>query len=161
MASKSSFKITWQEWVFVAVMTILAILFTNKYWLLLLAKFNPAVGFLIYYIVVYASLVLMSYGGLIVFGVKIKNPIQILGSGMILFAFFMIFNWSSEYVKLVGADRALWNNSEDGLIFYLWSLLIHPTSGNLWLLWFLAFPLTIFIITLIGVWLVHRKPNLN
>ena len=156
------FKITWKEWTFVAIMTILAILFTNKFWLLLIAKFNPLIGFLIYYFVVYIALTLMSFAGLIVFGVKIKNPLQIIGSGLIVFAFFLIFDWSSQYVTLVGADRALWNNSEDSVSFYLWSLIIHPdTATKLWIVWGLAFPLTVFIITLIGVWLVHKKPKLN
>lgn len=155
-------KITWSEWAFVGIMTILAIIFTNKFWLLLLAKFNPVVGFLIYYAVVYVALILMSYAGLIVFGVKIKNPLQILGSGLIIFAFFLIFDWSSQYAILVGADKALWNNSEDSVSFYLWSLLIHPTtSTKLWLVWGLAFPVTVFVISIIGVLLVHRKPRLQ
>jgi hypothetical protein len=155
------FKITWQEWVFVAIMTILAIIFTNKYWLLLLNKFNPVIGFLIYYAVVYVALILMSYAGLIVFGVKIKNPLQILGSGLILFAFFMIFNWSNDYANIIGAEKVLINSSEDGLIWFLWSSLIHPTDSNLWIIWALAFPLTVFIITLIGVLLIHKKPKLT
>lgn len=158
----SKFHVSWHEWLFVAIMTILAILFTNQYWLQLLAKFNPLIGFLIYYIIVYCALALMSYLGLVVFGVKVKHPLQIFGSGLIVFAFFLIFNWSSQYVSLVGAEQAFWNNSEDGISFWLWSLLIHPTTpAKLWIVWALAFPVTVFIFTLLGVLIVHRKPKLN
>ena len=159
---KMSFKITGKERAFVGVMTLLAIIFTNKWWLLFLNQVNPVVGFLIYYVIVYAALILMSMLGLIVFGVKIKKPLQIIGSSLVLFAFFLIFNWSSAYVGLVHADNVYFNNSEDGALFFIFSLLIHPTSDlNLWILWFITFPLSVFLISLLAVLLIHNKPRID
>lgn len=95
------YKITLKEFILIATFFLLAILFTNPFWLRLLAKLNPIFGFLIYYTIVITSLFIMSYFGLIVFGVKIKHPLQVIGSGMILFAFFVIFDWSSNFLNKI------------------------------------------------------------
>ena len=156
------FKITGKEWAFIGVMFVLALIFTNQYWVRFLAGFNPLVGFLIYYAIVYISLILMSYLGLVVFGVKIKKPLQILGSGLVLFAFFLIFNWSSNYINLIHAENALINNSEDGMVFWLWSSLILPnTPFKLWVVWALAFPISVAVISFLAVLLIHKKPEIS
>lgn len=166
--AKSKFAITPNEWLFVAVMTVLAIAFNNKPFLVLLNQVNPILGFLIYYVIVYASLALMSYLGLVVFGVKVKHPVQVLGTGLVLFAFFLIFNWTNPFVQYAttghfeGVSNVFVNNSEDGLMWWFYCLLIHPDSTfKIYLVWFLTFPVTVFLATLIAMFLIHRKPSIS
>lgn len=157
------YSITWNEWLFVLIMTILAIIFTNEFFLRFLASLNSFLGFAIYYIIVYSCLIIMSYFGLVIFGVKIKHPLQVFGTGLILFSFFLIFDWSSNYLNIVNASKALINNSEDAISWDFWALIINPTLSTFrrWLTWALAFPITVFFITLIGVFLSKRKPKIN
>lgn len=110
-----------------------------------------------------SCLTAMSWGGLIIFGVKIKHPLQILGTSLVLFSFFVIFDWSSNYLNLVNASGALINNSEDALSWDFWAWLFHPETSPFrrWVTWILAFPVTVFFATLIGVLLNNRKPRLN
>lgn len=158
----SKLKITGKEWAFVGIMTLLAIIFTNEYFLRFLASLNSFFGFMIYYIILYGCLTVMAYAGLVVFGIRIKKPLQIIGTGLIIFAFFLIFDWSSDYLNLVNASNGLINNSEDALSWDFWTLIINPTTDFLrWLAWALAFPLTVFIFTLIGVILNSKKPRLG
>lgn len=151
---KEKFRITKNEWIFVLVMTLLAIIFTNKFAIQFLNKLNPFWGFVVYYIIIYSALTILGYFGLVAFGVEIKNPLQIIGSGLILFSFFAIFNWENLLTQFYATGSTagvapIFLGSEDGILVFSLSKLI-DIQKHTTLLW-IAFVSSISIISLIGV----------
>jgi hypothetical protein len=104
---------------------------------------------------------------LVVFGFKIKEPLQTFGLLLITFAFFICVDWESPYVQLatrgsietVGNITPVLFQSEDGATWFLWK------QAFPWLdietLRVLTYVLTPFILTLIGCLLVSEKVKLS
>lgn len=167
---KEGFHITGREWAFVGIMILLSLMFDNKWFISLISPLNPVLSFLIYYAIVLSALAIMAYFGFIAFGIKISNPFQIIGSVFVLFSFFLIFNWENPYVQYVstgafqGASNVFYG-SEDGVTWYLWSFIFHPIESSpirIFLNWIFTFPITVGIVTLIGVILANlRKINFS
>ena len=158
------FRITPREWIFVGIMVLLAIIFTNKYAIILLNKLNPLLGFIVYYIIIYGSLVILSYFGFIVFGVKIKNPMQIIGTGLVLFVFFLIFDLENAYVSYVLNVNVpqIYYASESGVTVWLWQHIFPLTSPiKSFFNWFFSFPVTVAVVSIIAVLFLRKKPQIN
>lgn len=128
--------------------------------LLFLDGLNPLQGLVVYYLILYVSLYVLSRLDLVVFGFKIKDPLQTLGLLLITFAFFICVDWESPYVQLV-TGRNVENISpvlfqaEDGAIWFLWQNAF-PGAGveTLRLLTYVVTPL---ILALVGGLLVSEK----
>jgi hypothetical protein len=115
-------------------------------------------------LILYVSLYILSRLDLVVFGFKIKDPMQTLGLLLITFAFFICVDWESPYVQLV-TNRSVENVSpvlfqaEDGAVWFLWHNAI-PWADveTLRLLTYVATP---FALALIGGLLVSEKVRLS
>jgi hypothetical protein len=100
---------------------------------------------------------------LVVFGLKIDDPVETFGLLIITFAFFITVDWTSPYVQYVttrsfqGASNVFVNNSEDRMTWYLWRLLIPQVPANLLILRLLTFIVTPLILTILGGLLVSGK----
>ncbi|MEM3361407.1 MAG: hypothetical protein QXV85_09430 [Candidatus Bathyarchaeia archaeon] len=133
---------------------------TSRGWLLFLDGLNPLQGLVVYYLILYVSLYMLSRLDLVVFGFKIKDPLQTLGLLLITFAFFICVDWESPYVQLV-TSRSVENVSpvlfqaEDGAMWFLWQNVL-PAAGveTLRLLTYVATP---FALALVGGLLVSEK----
>jgi len=137
---------------------------TSRSWLLFLDGLNPIQGLTVYYLILYVSLYMLSRLDLVVFGFKIKEPLQTLGLLLITFAFFICVDWESPYVQLV-TGRSVENvspvlfQSEDGAIWFLWQKAL--PWADLETLRLLTYVATPFTLALIGGLLVSEKVKLS
>lgn len=155
----SKFKITWEELIVVFLIGIFGFLFYIKQWLLFLNSLNPLLNFLIYYFIWFVIIFLLSLTGFVFFGTKIKNPIQIIGTLLILFSLGVILGWSNNYVYYV-TNGEFTNNlnlffgCEDGISWWI----VYNILGIhiIWLSKLLAFSIFPMITALIGVLLITK-----
>jgi hypothetical protein len=154
------FKITKNELVLAITLAIGGFIFSSREFIVWLNHFNPLYGFTVYYIILYASLFVLSKFNLVIFGIKIKKPMQTLGLLLITFSFFLIVNWESCYVQTVLSGSCanvsnIYFGSEDGMTWWFWTTYVGITSVDLARL--LTFVFTPFILTIIGGLLVDEK----
>jgi hypothetical protein len=156
---KSSFKITWQEWLFVLLVGIFGFLAYIKQLLVFLNTLNPAWNFIIYYGIWFVIILALSLTGFVVLGKKINNPVQIIGTLLILFSVGVILGWSNNYVTY--ATTGSFSNSmniyfgcEDGIAWWIFYDLIG--IHTIWLAKLLAFSILPMLTALLGVFLVTK-----
>jgi hypothetical protein len=150
-------EITREELALVLVITVMGFAFSMRPWILFLDSLNPFTGLIVYYIILYITLYVLSKMGLVIWKIRIKTPLQVLGCLLITMAFFITVDWESPWVQYVtgraGADVSnVLYQAEDGAFWYLWSFLI----SNFEVLRILTYVITPFILTLIGVILVKK-----
>ena len=156
---KGKFAITSKEFLLAVSLAVMGLVFSMREWILYLNSLNPIQGLLIYYIILYSSLIVLSKMGLVVFNIKIKNPIQTFGLLLITFAFFITVDWESPYVQLItkgNIEQAsnVFYESEDGAIWFFWTNVVgvKDVETARWL----TFVITPFILTLVGAFLVSK-----
>ena len=156
---KGKFAITSKEFLLAVSLAVMGLVFSTREWILYLNSLNPIQGLLIYYIILYSSLIVLSKMGLVVFNIKIKNPIQTFGLLLITFAFFITVDWESPYVQLItkgNIEQAsnVFYESEDGAIWFFWTNVVgvKDVETARWL----TFVITPFILTLVGAFLVSK-----
>jgi hypothetical protein len=156
---KGKFAITSKEFLLAVTLAVMGFLFSSREWILYLNSLNPIQGLVIYYIILYSSLTILSKMGLVVFNIKIQNPVQTFGLLLITFAFFIIVDWESQYVQLItkgNIEQAsnVFYQAEDGATWYFWTNVVgvKDVETARWL----TFVITPFILTLIGAFLVTR-----
>jgi hypothetical protein len=160
-------QLTEKEVALAVALAVLGFALSSRQWLLFLDGLNPFQGLIVYYLILYFSLYILSRLELVVFGFKIKEPLQTFGLLLITFAFFICVDWESPYVQLatrgnletVGNITPVLFQSEDGATWFLWQ---HAFP---WLqietLRVLTYILTPFVLTLIGGLLVSEKVKLS
>lgn len=79
----------------------LGFIFSSRPVLLWFNSLNPVQGMLAYYGIIFMTLELMQIFGLIIGGVKMASITQTLGEVLIVFAYFVIFDMTSEWVQEV------------------------------------------------------------
>jgi hypothetical protein len=150
------FEITKEELALVLVITFMGFAFSMHQFVLFLDSLNPFTGLIVYYVMLYFSLYALSKLGLVIWKIRIKSPLQVLGALLITMAFFITVDWESPWVQYVTNRTTDVSNvlyqSEDGAFWYLWSFLIN----NFEVLRILTYVVTPFILTLVGVILVKR-----
>lgn len=157
-------EITSKELGLATVLALLGLVFSSRFWLTFLAGLTPLEGLIIYYIILYACLYILSQLNLVVFGIRIKNPLQTFGLLLITFAFFIVVDWESSYVQYIttgsmqGASP-VFLQSEDGAVFWLWQRFL--PSAPIETLGLLTYVLTPFILALIGGLLASEKVKLG
>ena len=160
-------KITERELSLAIAIAVIGLAFSTRNWIFYLNGLTPVVGLIFYYIILYAALYVLSRMGLVVFGLKIDDPVETFGLLTITFAFFIVVNWTCPYVQYVttgsfaGASNVFVNNSEDGLTWYLWSQLIPQIPANLLILRLLTYVATPFILTILGGMLISGKIRID
>lgn len=157
-------KLTFHEVALAVAFAFLGFVFTSRNWILFLNELSPVQGLIVYYMILYASLYVLSRLDLVVFGFRIKEPLQTFGLLLLTFSFFLITDWESPYIQFA-TGRTVENVSpvlfqaEDGAVWFLWQ------SAMPWLdveaLRILTYVLTPFILGLVGGWLVSRKPRIG
>lgn len=158
-----NFKITPKEWKLIMSFGILGFIFSMRSWIKFLDTQSVYVGFAIYYIALYLSLYILKSFGLVIFGTHIKSWSQTIGLTLLIFSFFVIFNWESPYINIVTGHpisdtSSIYYMAEDGITWAFWS-----SFGiiNVELLRILTFIISPMILAAIGLFLLHSKPRLQ
>jgi hypothetical protein len=141
----------------------LGFIFSSRMWIKTIDKLTPTKGLLIYYIIIYISIYILSQLGLVIGHSKITNYIHTLGVVMILFSFFIIFNWESEYINIVTKGdfdnkkiSKIYLQSEDGATFDFY----YNITKNIELSRILTFVVTPIVLTFVGSILIEKKIKL-
>ena len=128
----TKFHLTREELIMALVFVVLGRFFSQKSWLMWLNSLTPLQGVLVYYGILFLSLIILSHYGLAIGKIHIGNWHQVLGVIMITFAFFIIFNWENQYVQIttMGCQNAnsgshVFYQSEDGVTFDFWYNTMH------------------------------------
>jgi hypothetical protein len=137
--------------------------FSTREWLLFLDGLNPLQGLIVYYVIIFTCIFVLSRLDLVVLGFRIRGLAQTLGLTLITFAFFICVDWESPYVQLItGRSVADVSNvyfqAEDGAVWYAWSQIL-PTAGPD-VLRVLTYVFTPMLLALIGGFLVSEKVRL-
>lgn len=160
------YKITEKEFMLAIVFGILGFLFSMREWILFLDSLNPFQGLVVYYIILYVSLLILSKLGLIIYKFKIENPIQVFGALLITFSFFIIVDWESPYIQAItgrsydtNAISQVYFQCEDGAVWWVYENIFKIT--DIGMLRILTYVITPFILSLIGALLISRKVELG
>jgi hypothetical protein len=164
MPKTLKFKLTERELYLAVAFAIIGFILSLREIILFLNSLNPLEGLAVYYIILYASLYFLSRLGLTIFGIKIDKPLQVLGLGLITFAFFILVNWENAYVYITvngGLDDVpqLYFASEDGAIWFLWYNVVGIKNVEIARL--LTFVLTPFLLALGGGFLLEHRVILD
>ena len=157
----ADFEITSKEFLLVAVLALMGFAFSSRPWLLYMNTLDPFQGLLIYYIIMYTSLYVLSWAGLVIYNIRIENPIQVFGLLLITFAFFITVDWESQWVQYVTKGNVemaspVFYQSEDGATLFLWSKVYPIAPENMETLRLLTYVVTPFLLALAGAMLVVK-----
>ncbi len=154
----------------------LGFLFSSRPIILGLNELNPFQGLIVYYFIIFITLEVMQYFGLVINGVKMQYTSQAIGQMLIIFAYFIIFDMESGWIQEVvneargkkeekkkTEDTSLGNQkmdcpniylqSEDGATYYVISTFIENKEIARYVT-FVAVPA---ILTALGVYLTRGK----
>ena len=128
------FKLTGQEILLALVVGLMGFFLTIRQFILFMNNMNPLVGFAIYEVILFLILYVLGRGGLVIFKTQIKSLTQTVGLYLITFAMFITIDWTSGYIQYVctgsfAGVSSVYMQSEDGVTWYLWSLIIPTTSA--------------------------------
>lgn len=143
---------------------LLGFIFSSRKWIKFIDRLSPMRGLVIYYVIVYISIFILAHFGLIIGHAKITNYVHTLGVVMILFAFFIIFDWESEYINIVTRGNfdqkrvsKIYLQSEDGATFDFF----YKMTKDVELSRFLTFIITPILLTFFGSILIEKKIKLG
>lgn len=137
-------------------------IFTTEKWVLFTSKLNPAKGLFVYYCVVFSIIFILQYFGLIIADIEFKDFKHLIGSVLIFFSFFLIFDFSSCWTNWVNRGECdsmpkTFVQTEDGATYYFWSQFVeNPERIRL-----LTYVLTPFVCTFIAILLIDEKVALS
>jgi hypothetical protein len=160
----------------------LGFLFSSRPLILALNTLNPFQGLIVYYTIIFITLEIMQYFGLIIGGIKMGSFTQTLGELMIIFAYFIIFDMESAWIQEVVnearggsssksshdkkkesqdtslGDQALdcpnvYLQAEDGATYYLVGLLVKNKEYARYIT-FVGVPA---VLAFVGLWLTRGR----
>jgi hypothetical protein len=158
------FGLTDKEFTLACVFAVMGFLFTTRPWILWMNSLSPFIGLVVYYVILYGAIYVLSKLGLTVFGVKIDDKIETFGLLLISFAFFIVVDWESAYIQFVTngsltGQSVIYLQSEDGATFWAWQQLLPTLGAEVWR--YLTYVLTPFVMALTGALFVSGKIKLD
>jgi len=150
-------KITRKElWLAIAFF-VLWFVFSSDSWILFLDSLTPFKGLLVYYVIIFISMFVLSKLGLIILNIKVKNFWQVLGTTIIFFCFFVIFNFENpnvQYISRGNFDQCsqVFFQSEDGVLWNFWSGITSDITKIK-----LLIGISIFVLVLFATSLIEKK----
>ena len=154
----------------------LGFLFSSRPLILAMNSLNPFQGLVVYYSIIFITLEVLQYFGLIIGGIKMGAMTQTLGELMIIFAYFIIFDMESAWIQEVvneerggskkertKKDTSLGNQAldcpnvylqaEDGATYYLVGLLVKNKEYAR----YVTFILIPAVLSFVGLWLTRGR----
>jgi hypothetical protein len=159
-------KLTTREIALAIAFALLGFVFYTRTFLNAINLLNPSEGLVVYYVVIWGSLFVLSRFDLVIFGIKIKSLQQTIGILLITFAFFIVVDWSSAYVQwaTTGSFRGpsgIFYQDEDGFCWSLVTWVIPPLSNAaIWIDRVIAFSVIPSVLAIFGGILTNKKPRL-
>lgn len=151
-------KLSSREIALALVLATIGFAFSSREWILWMAKNSPLVGFAVYEAILLAMLFVLSKMGLVLFSIRIRNPLQVVGLWLITMAVLVPICWESPYINIVANGSAegvsaIFFQSEDGMLWYLWGGLTQATEVLRWL----TYVVSPFLLAIFGGLLVEQK----
>lgn len=151
------------------VFGLLGYIFSSRKWIIFLNQLDPIKGLFIYYCVLISTLLILQYIGLVIANIEYTSFRYTIGSILIIFSFFIIFNWENCYIDLVlkGSCKDVSNvylQAEDGAVFYLWTNVLGYNDKileNLNILRIMTYIITPLFLSFIGSLLITEKVSIN
>jgi hypothetical protein len=155
------FALTHRELLLAISIAVLGFILSMRSFILYLDTLNPLQGFIVYYLILYSALYILSIMGLTIFGIKISTPMQTLGLLLITMAFFITIDWESPYINIVTKGTAenisqVYWQTEDGATWWVWGHWFQDVEQ----LRMLTYVLSPFLLTVIGGFLIVRRTQL-
>lgn len=136
-------------------------LFSTHTWLKFINTLSPIAGLAIYYLVVMVILIILMYVGIRVGNISFTTYRQIIGSTLIIFSFFILFDFSSCYQnEIIHGNCNIPINfiqMEDGVVYNFWN----KFTPNISKLRILTYVVTPFILTFLGIYLITDRVELS
>lgn len=114
---------------FIGIVALLGFVFSTRYWISFLNDQNPFVGVLLWYALtgIILALVFSIFDVRVGITILRANPIQIFGSLLVLFSFFIVTAWgtsclTNEYLHNNCDISNIYQMQEDGAVWYLWKI---------------------------------------
>lgn len=146
------------------IFAFIGYIFSTELWIRYIDSLSSLTGLIIYYIIIYITIFILSKIGLVIGHSKIYNYYHTLGIIFIIFSFFIIFDWESKYINFVSKGEYdenkisnIYLQSEDGAVFDFF----YRVTNNIKLSRILTFIITPFILTFIGSLLIEEKVKLG
>lgn len=143
------------------IFAFLGFIFSTRKFLKTYDKLPPYAGLILYYIILTATLLALQYFGLIIGGIKFNSWKHTIGSMLIIFSFFIIFDWESCYVNIVTKGKCnsdeisnIYMASEDGAVYDLWSKVIKDINTCR----IMTYVITPFVLSVIGILFLIEGP---
>jgi len=149
-------KVTRKEFYLVIAFAIAGFIFTSPQYIDYRMGFNPLAGLLIYYALLFITLIILSKLSLIRWSINMGNTKELIGGILILFSFFIITDWMS--ISELPEESTEFTQSEAGAVLYFWHNFIGITDFSQ--LRILAFIITPAIFSFIGLYLTVGKLEL-
>lgn len=151
-------------WKLPVALAVLGWLFTTKPFLMFLDRRSPATGLLVYYACLTAAVYGLQLLGLSVAGTPHTTIRQLVGTMLVLFAFFIVVDWESCYVQTItkgSCDEVsnVYLSAEDGATYWGWSKLLPRASPDT--LRLLTYVLVPFVLALLGSYLIRGPITLS
>lgn len=129
------------------------------------SKLTKSQGLIVYYMIVFASVVALQKLGLVIGDNKHETIQHAFGSVLILFSFFIVFDWESCYINEITLGHcdhqkisSVYMASEDGVVYDFWKKRVSDNKA----IRYLTFIVTPMVLTIIGILLLgNRKISLR
>jgi hypothetical protein len=144
---------------------LLGWIFSSRSWLIFLNNLDPPVGLGVYYLIVFITLLGLQHIGLVIADLPFNSINHAIGTILIIFSFFIVFDWTSYYVTQVtqGEDAPppsrIYMQSEDGAVYYLWNSVVKMPIQQARAMTYVVTPV---VLSVLGLVLIHGKlPRLS
>ena len=143
------------------ILSLCGYLFTTKTWIMFINGLTPEVGLAVYYCVVFMMFIVLKEIGLNIGGIEFNSWRHVVGSILIFFSFFILFDFSSCYQNEISYGNCdvpkNFLQTEDGVVYNFWN----RYTKNIEKLRILTYVVTPFILTLVGILLINKKVELS
>lgn len=154
---------------FPLVMGVLGFIFSSRPWILFMDKNTPQVGLVIYYSIIFLAILFLQHIGLVVADMPFDSIQHAFGTLLIIFSFFIIFDWESYYITLVTHNEStqstqstqpppqisnVYLQSEDGAVFDFWYNVMKLTPEQSKTMTYIITPA---VLSLLGMILIRGK----
>jgi len=147
----------WYALVFGGIFAWLGWFFSSHAYVQFMDRRSPVEGLSLYYGSLYVVLLILQYIGMKIGNIHLDLHSSTIGSLFILYSFFIVFSWESEYTcRIVGKDCSP-KHTEDALIFYL----AKKAGLEDWSARWVTYVLAPFVLTVAGVLLIFKGHNVN
>jgi hypothetical protein len=142
---------------FATLFAVLGWIFSTKKYITFLHTVNPVIGLFFYYTILYIIIFMLHYFGLNITKMHWNIHLKTIGSLLILFSFFIVFGWESEYMcKSINKDCGP-KQSEDAAVFHIWYSLTNDFEKSR----ILTYVVTPFVLVMTGMLIIFKSVHRN